>query len=226
MSMKPQHIAILILMLLITLPLAGDDDVTASIGSSYKYEYNRTLGVRNELFFQADFKVNEILSLGSGFSTAFHGFPERMYITASVGNVPSFLSYNLSFLTRDYPQYEIRETSLIPTMALLTRFIEFELGSSLRWTQYYDTVFSAHILYRLQVNILDLKHWELNYKMANFDSFRADNVTSLYHTLGNKIYINDKWMISADFGLHDAGQVAFSSYLTALFAEIGFRFLL
>jgi hypothetical protein len=225
--MKSQHIIIPALMLfIIILPAAGDDDITASIGSSYRYEYHRTLGARNELFFQGDFKVNEFVNIGSGFSTAFHALPERMYITVSVGNLPSFLSYNLGFLTRDFSQYEISETSLFPTIALLTRYFEFELGSSFRWTKYYDTVFSAHILYRLQVNILDLKGWKLHYKMANFDSFRAENVTTLYHTLGNSIRINDKWLISADFGLHDAGQVAFSSYLTALYAEIGFRFLL
>lgn len=213
-------------MLFITLPLAGDDDTTASVGSSYRYEYHRTLGDRNELFFQSDFDVNEFVSMGSGFSTAFHSFPERVYITASVGNLPSFLSYNLTFLIRDFPQYEIRETSLFPTIALLSRFVEIELGSSFRWTSYSDNVFSAHILYRLQLNILNMKHWELFYKMANFDLFRADNVTTLYHTLGNRFPINENWMITADFGLHDAGQVAFSSYLTAFFAEIGIRLFL
>lgn len=214
----------MILILLVPINISGDNDVNATLGASYRFEYNRTLGAGSELFFQSDFNVTDFWGIGAGFSTAFHSFPERMYISTSIKEFPPFLNYNITFLTRDFSEYGIKETSLFPTVALLTRFFEFEMGSSFRWTHFEDNEFSTHILYRLQVNIIAFPAWELIYKMANFDLFRAENVSTLYHTIGNKIRVDNNWIIVADLGIHNAGQIAFSSFLTALYAEIGFRY--
>lgn len=222
--MKSQLKFVPVLMLLLAIPAAADEENRAVLSSFYRYEHHRTLGDRHELFFHSDFRINDFVSMGGGFSTAFKALPERMTVTASVENLPSFLKYNLTFLTRDFPDYGIQETSLFPTIALMTRFLEFELGCSFRWVRYVDLSYSSHTLYRLQLNVLNLDHWELFYRASNFDSFRADNVTTLYHILGNRFRINENWVITADFGLHDAGQVAFSSYLTAFHAELGFRY--
>ncbi len=107
-------------------------------------------------------------------------------------NFPSFLRYRISLLSRDFPDYEITENSIYPTIALLTRFFEMELGVSYRFLGSLEDSMTIQSLYRIQFNVINLKQYKLSLKMSNFDSFRADNITSLYYTIQNKIRINDQ----------------------------------
>ncbi|MCP4159096.1 MAG: hypothetical protein GY760_03395, partial [Deltaproteobacteria bacterium] len=126
---------IIFLICLTPLPLLADTEKESSLASSYRYMYHRTLGHKNEIFFQGKYSFSDYFIMGTGFSTAFNALPERFYITAELNNLPSFLKYRIKFLSRDFPDYEIRENSIIPTIELSTRFFELELGLSFRFME-------------------------------------------------------------------------------------------
>ncbi len=208
------------------LPLSANIEKESSLASSYRYMYHRTLGHKNELFFQGKYSFSNYFLMGTGFSTAFNALPERFYITAEINNLPSLLKYRIRFLSRNFPDYEIRENSIIPTIELSTRFFELELGLSFRFMEALGQNFSYHLQYRLQWNILIFKGYELSFRAGNFDLFRSDNITSLYYTLENRIMIGKKWIITLDIGIHDAGQTTLSSFFTSIYGEIGFKYCL
>jgi len=188
--------------------------------------YKSTLGSKNELFFRGEHRFSSGISIGTGFSTAFYSLPESFYINLKISNHPSFLRYRLMLLSRNFPDYEMKENSINPTIALITDFLELELGLSFRILETENQTATIHPLYRLQFNILDRKHYGLILKMSNFDLFRAGNITDLYYTLGNQVKINDRIHIDIDVGFHNAGQIALSSYYSTFFGQIGVKYYL
>ena len=215
-----------ILIFIIISPLYANTDkiFQLEITSSYKYTYSRTMGHKNEILFHGKQHFSDHLDIGAGFSTAFNSLPENIFINFDINNYPSFLRYRLSLLSRDFPEYKIRENSIYPTISLLTRNIELELGMSFRILETDVQTFTAHTLYRLQFNILDRKHYGLFFKMSNFDLYNAGNITELYYTLGNTVKINDHFQIQADLGFHNPGQIAFASHYSTFFGQIGVEY--
>lgn len=218
----------IILFILILIPFSAFSETTGEnyITSSYTYAYNRTMGHKNEVFFQGQYTLSKYFSLGAGFSTAFNSLPERFYLNLDIINYPTFLRYRISLLSRDFPDYEIKENSIYPTIALLTKYFELELGLSFRIIETDPRNISTHTLYRLQFNIINLKSYGLSFKMTNFDAFRADNITALHLILENEIKINENFHLEVDLGMFNAGQIAFASYLTSVFGHIGVKYYL
>ena len=130
----------------------------------------------------------------------------------------------MNFLSRDFPDYKIRENSINPTIAILTKYFEIELGVSFRFVEALEQSFSFHILFSGHMNILNFRHYDCSFRVSNFNLFRADNKTSLYYTLKQKIRIGKHWIIKVDIGLHDAGQTVLSSFFTSFYGQLGFRY--
>jgi len=203
---------------------AAEESHKLEVSSSYRYTYNTTLGHKNEIFFHGKQRFSNHIDVGAGFSTAFNAIPETFFINFDLNNYPNFLRYRLSLLSRDFPDYEIRENSIYPTIALLTRYFELELGMSFRILETGVQTATSHTLYRLQFNILDRKHYRLYFKMSNFDLFFAGNITELYYTFANTVKINDDFFIQADLGFHNTGQLAFASYYSTFFGQVGVKY--
>lgn len=216
-------ILICIITLLSPLLLYSERSSRLEISSSWQHTYNNTMGHKDELFFHGKHRFSDHLDLNTGFSTAFNALPESFFINMDLKNYPSFLRYRLSLLSRDFPQYEIRENSIYPTISIMTRFVELELGISFRILESDVQIVTTHTLYRLQFNILNNNKYELFLKMSNFNLYRAGNISEIYYTLGNVININDKWGIQADLGLYNPGQVALVSFYSTFFWQLGVK---
>ncbi len=226
MNMNKLVALILITSVFTPVLLSGESKIDSYWVGSYRYKYHKTMGHKNEIFFQGSYNLYPNFTMGAGVSTAFNSLPERFYLNLDLINFPSFLRYRLNLLSRDFPDYEIKENSINPTISLLTKYFELELGISFRFINVIENSYTIHTLYRIQWNILNFDKYEFSFKLSNFDSFRSENITSLYYNLGNIIYIGEKWRIEADIGFHDAGQLAFSSFFTSFYTQIGIRYYL
>lgn len=204
----------------------AEDISSISTEGSYRYTYNMTSGSRNELFFSGSHTLNKHFTIDAGFSTAFNALPERFYFRGRLFNAPSFLSYSIHFLYRDFPDYNIKESSINPTVSLLTRFFILELGMSFRILNTDMETASIHTLYRLQFNLINRPVYQLRISMANFDSFHAGNFTDIQYRLSNNLRLSDKLILKADAGFSNSGQISFASFYSAFFGEISVRYIL
>ena len=195
-----------------------------AVSGTYRYTYDSTLGPKNQLFFFGTQNITENLSLSAGFSTAFNSLPEAFFLNLTLNNYPDFLRYRISLLSRDFPDYELTENSIYPSISLLTKYIELELGMSMRILEADIQMVTYHTLYRLQFNILDLKSYGLKFRMSNFDHFRAGNISDLYYTVENSIFVNEQIIIRVDIGLQNAGQLSFASYYSSFYGQIGVKY--
>jgi len=226
MTPKP-FILTLLLASVVSMPLfALDMNSSTFLSSSNQYTYNRTLGHEDEFFFFGEYQFAQDFTVGGGFSTAFNSFPERFFVSFKVNNHPSFLQYSVTFLSRDFPDYEIRENSIYPTIGLLTRFFELEVGLGFRFLGGIPEGGTISTQYKLKFFLLNFKKYQLTYTIKNFDNFYAANITAISHNLDNMIKINDNWMLTVGLGLRNAGQVGMSSFYSAFYGSVGIRYYL
>lgn len=210
--------------LFLKLPVIAEGFTPMEVLGTYKYTYDGTLGPKNELFFYGIQDITENLSLSAGFSTAFNSLPESFFLNFTVNNYPDFLRYSISLLSKDFPDYELKENSIYPTISLLTKYVELELGMSVRTLEADIQMVTYHTLYRLQFNILDLKKFGLKFRMSNFDYFHAGNISDLYYVVENSIYLGEQLIITINLGLQNAGQWSFASYYSSVYGQIGMRY--
>lgn len=202
----------------------SEDIRPITLDGSYRYTYSFTKGHHNEVFFTGHQKLNEYAALGAGFSASLDALPARFYFNGEIVNVPSFLRYRLSILSRDFPDYGIKESSIYPTIALLTNIVEFELGLSFRIVNSNPETASLHTLYRLHLNLINRSKYKLALSLANFDNFHAGNISDISYRLHNRISLTDRLDIRIDGGFSNAGQLAFASYISSFFGEIALRY--
>jgi hypothetical protein len=184
-----------------------------------------TTGHHHELSLAGSLDFSSHLKLEAGVSTEFQALPQNFYMTLEVLNYPAFLIYSLTILQQDFPEYEMTESTIYPSVTLLGgKFLEFELGAALRLLNSDGESLSFHPLYRLQFNILELRRYGLSFSLANFDDFQAGNVSHIRYTLSNRITLSPKINLLISAGFFDSGQLAFASYFSAFFGEIGLRY--
>lgn len=223
--MKNKSICIAILCIIIlNFPTIAEGLGPLEVSGSYRHSYNGAIGHKDELFFMGIQNISENLKLATGFSTAFNSLPESFFLNLTLENYPSFLRYSVSLLSRDFPHYGLKENSLYPTISLMTKYFEMELGMSLRVLEADVQLITYHTLYRFQFNIIDLKKYGLILRMSNFDHFRAGNISDLYYIVENSLHVSDQFTIRIDMGLQNAGQLSFASYYSTFYGQIGVKY--
>lgn len=216
--------AIFLCLFIYNSPIIPEGFGPMEVTGTYKYTYDSALGPQNELSLYGVQDLSENTLLSAGFSTAFNSLPEAFFLKFALNNYPSFLRYSINLLSRDFPDYEVKENSLYPTISLITKYFELEIGMSMRILEADIQMVTYHTLYRLQFNILDLKKYGLLFRMSNFDNFRAGNINELYYTVENSLKVNDQFIIRLDMGFQNAGQLSFTSYYSKFFAQVGLRY--
>lgn len=201
-----------------------EDTRAITLDGSYRYTYNLTKGHHNEFFFTGYQRLNKYAAIGAGFSASPDALPARFYFQGEILNVPSFLRYRLSILSRDFPDYGTKESSIYPTISLLTDIVELELGLSFRIVNSNAETASLHTLYRLHFNLINGNRYGLGLSLANFDNFRAGNITDIRYGVHNKIALTDGLHIRIDGGFSNGGQLSFASFYSSFFGEIAVRY--
>ncbi|MBI9100505.1 MAG: hypothetical protein JEY91_18650 [Spirochaetaceae bacterium] len=214
----------LVVLLLPYLSAAAEESGNFQFSGTYKHSYSKTLDHKNELLFQGYYYLTNDLTLSSGYSNSINSIGENFYFSLQIDNHPRLLRYGLSFLSRDFSDYGIRENSVLPTIALMTGLFEIELGLNFRILETDVQTGTIHPLYRIQFNILDRNRWGLTLGLGNFGAFKAGNITDIHYILTNRITLNEKIQIITVIGLHNAGQIALASYYSAFFGQIGMRY--
>ncbi|MBN2658457.1 MAG: hypothetical protein JXR86_15465 [Spirochaetales bacterium] len=223
--LQKKSIVISAFLLLFLLPLSSGEPEKISLESSYRYTYNRTTGHHSELFFSSSLDLNPHIFLEGGFSSDFKVLPHNFYLHAGIEGLPSFLLYGMTLIQREYPDYEIRETTVNPTVVLLAGTImELELGVAMRILNSDRETLSFHPAYRLEFHILRRPVYKLSVSIANFDRFHVGNVTDIFFMISNGFSFSGKVELIFDAAISNTGQVAMASFYSAFSAELGLRY--
>lgn len=215
----------LVIGLVILISITSLYSLTPDLISRYRYTYNMTSGHHHEFSLSSSLTFNSYFKMEAGVSTEFHALPENFYIRGEIHNFPAFLVYGLTILQQSFPDYEMTESTIYPSVTLLGgHFLEFELGATLRIVNSEIETLSFHPLYKLQFNILNLKPYGLSFSLANFNDFQAGNISHIRYNLNNRITLSPSFNLYVSAGFFDSGQLAFASFFSAFFGEIGLRY--
>jgi len=194
------------------------------LSSYYEFKYSQVLGISHELFFEGHYGYGDHLSLYGGFSTAFNRLPERYFIKATLNGFPHFMAYNLTFLGREFIDSGITESSIYPTVKFITRFVDIEAGLGLRFLAGMDESFTISTLYNLKIKFFDNERFKLSYSIKNFDNFYSSNITDLSHNIDSEITLFDNFILLAELGTNNPGQVGMTSFFSSFYANLGVKY--
>ncbi|MBB6481367.1 hypothetical protein [Spirochaeta isovalerica] len=203
---------------------AWSDSSNDFLSSFYRFDYNYINGITNELFFEGHYSYSDHFSIYGGFSTAFHTLPERYFLRASVNGFPHFLEYSITFLGREFTEYEITENSIYPTIKFITRFVDVEAGLGMRFLGGMDESFTVSTLYNLKIKFFDREKFKLSYTIKNFDHFYSSNITDMSHNLDSEIMFFDSFNLLIGLGVTNPGQVGFTSFISGFYGNLGIKY--
>ncbi|OHD56409.1 MAG: hypothetical protein A2Y33_15570 [Spirochaetes bacterium GWF1_51_8] len=199
-------------------------DIQIKLGVSPELVFNRTLGAKSlaKAWVNVEWKDTVDFECGYGLDMT-HGFTDAYYFGAGWKNIfGSGAGVTLKFLSDPAGEYGFAANSIIPYAEYRLCGFHIRLGVNFRFTVTgadiwnifaYNTPIIEQLLYYsagYKFSFFEGKY-TLDLELANHERMFAGNFGNYGFYLKNAYAFDDKWNLSLDIGLINAGSIALSS---------------
>jgi hypothetical protein len=229
-SILKQSIFPLLLFLLPPILPGMDIRVTGKeAGFNLRAEYNRAFYYCGDLAIFGAAGLNDRYTVKSGFALGNAGeeFDIRLFTAGDAAlPVPVPLYFNLGYIYNGLPGYETHSHSILPLVSLRGRWAGIALGTSLRFTTFFDEppLFESTLSFSGYVNFYLGQTLRLGLRCANFDDFSAGNMGSYFINLNSAIRLNALITLVSEIELLQSGSSALSANFYGLACRGGIQF--
>jgi hypothetical protein len=184
--------------LLESVPLGAFDSGIQEIGAelSFKPEYHRSFGYCQQFAATGEALLQDSYSVHGGLALGQTGDKFDLGIFLAAGYrfpIPLDLKIRLAYLYNVIPGYRHQTNTLFPSLSYLGRWGGFDLGPSLRFTEFNQEfpILEPILSFRAFVRLLRRERIGLLAGIGNFSAFTMGNLGAYYLFLENQITLKE-----------------------------------
>jgi len=176
----------------------------------FKNEFNRSYYYYGELSSVGGLELDSRYTLRGGISLGLAKDITDIRCFTNAAFSPPFLkqlNFSLGFIYNGLPEYDAHSYTILPLVSFNAKWAGISLGTALRFTSFFGepAVFESILSISAYVNFINNKTLVLGISCANFNEFKAENMTDYSLCVNCAVRLSERWSITNVLELMQSG---------------------